>query len=1288
MKNKTSIIVRLFVLLGCFILTACGGDQNDVNCINCVPAAKFKVIKRVRVKQKVQLDASESKPGPNGGELTYEWKFLTIPEKSQVKLQEPNTPRPYFYPDQPGKYVIQLIVDDGVAPSKPYIHEFFTLDAPPIAVAKIVKPVRLTEKLELNGTESEPGPDASTLTYRWILKDKPDQSKTKLFNNDTSHPYMYPDKKGKYVIQLVVNDGINDSPPDIIEFVPLNTRPVARAIYNEPVRVSETVILSAEKSEDIDDDPITCQWKLTSIPNGSFAKLSDPKSVKPTFVADMKGQYTVQLIVNDGQMDSDPFELTIKVHDNPAAKATFKSQNFVNQRVELDGTESRPGVGGGNLVYSWIILEKPPGSQAELSDPNSPKPTFVADKAGKYVIQLVVNDGKGVSAPYNLEYTTKNSPPMAFCDYNRPIYVKQVVQLDASQSFDLDNDPLTFKWLLKSKPLDSKASLASPGGPNPKFVADLPGKYVVQLVVNDGKIDSDTFTLIVSTENSKPVARAGTDITVFEGETVQLDASQSADPDGSPLVFKWSIKQNPEGSTAQLSSENKINPTFQPDVPGIYIIQLIVNDGKLDSEPDTIEIRANASVDLAPGQMDFSYLITDPISLDITGTVSVTILNEGTSPNLDPFMITLFEDQNLNNQLDQSDLILGEYKVTDGPVGKGSITIQVTASGKVSFKENIIFVMIDPLDDIPERDETNNLRSSIEGHECKPPVRQFSPQLAWEWTGSRNDYPKSNQVMCTPMIGNLTDDNNDGKIDLKDIPDIVFITFENYRYEKNGVIRVISGDGTKEHYSIGSIKHESYNLMAFPCYNPALGDIDMDGLMEIIVVMGDLADNKWAVVFEHNGELKWVSDEKSSSQLLNPASVCIADLKSDGVPDVIIGNVVMNNTGQVTMFGKEDMGMYNSVAADIDLDNQLEIIAGRTVYESDGKILWHVGELDDGFNAVANFDNDDHPEIVLVGRGKVSLIEHTGEIIWGPNFISPGGADRGDGGPPLVSDFDGDGRLDIGVAGTSEFTVFNHKGGKLWTAYIQDPSSVTSASAFDFDGDGASEIVYRDSNSLIIFNGLSGEILYEDQAGSGTFIEMPVIADVDNDNSAEIILACNSYVSGSKQGIRVYEEANDLWINTKKIWNQHAYSITNIHENGQVPQFPINNWEIYNNFRQNKMIYPFGCKDISASYIRFNTDDCPNRVHVTARVGNGGSLHIPKGTLISFYQGNPAATGSLIAEIALEKPLNPGEWIDLTAVVKNIKSGKNNIFVIADSSGKIWESNEDNNKTQRSFSCQ
>jgi len=1297
MRHYPFFITRSIVFFCCIILVACGGDEQDITCENCIPIAKISIDKRLRIRQKVELDGSGSTSSPNGGTLSFSWSLPGKPAGSEAEIQDADKVVAYFRPDEPGTYLIQLIVNDGVANSRPCVYEYITLDAPPVARARIVRNVRLTEKLELDGSESTPGPDSTSLTYLWEFNETPDESNASLYNADTVNPHFFPDKKGKYVIQLIVNDGINNSEPVFVEVTPLNTRPVARATYNEPVRIFETIHLSAAHSEDIDNDPLSCKWKMIRRPNGSSAELSDANAITPSFTADSKGEYIVQLIVNDGQIDSEPNEVYIQVHDNPAAKATYEQQLPVLQEVQLDGSESRPGVGGGELTFQWSLENKPPESVATLSDPTSVSPTFMADKPGKYTIQLIVHDGVSESDPFILEYETLNSKPIAVCDYNRPVFVNQIVELDASNSSDLDNDPLIYKWKLSLKPLDSQASLSGATGPNPSFTADRPGKYVVQLVVNDGNEDSNTYTLIVNTENSKPIANAGEDVTVFEGESVQLDGSQSSDADGESLTYEWKVNERPNGSTAQLSSVNKINPIFTPDIPGLYEIQLIVNDGINNSEPDTLVITADASVDLKPGEIDLSDLSTDPETLLVTGTVKVDIINKGTRPIPGKFQVILFEDINNNKKYEGSDPSIAIQTVENEPEGRDMITVELKAGfiddhdffePKVSFVDNIIFVMIDPLDTIREIDETNNMGNSLDGDLCKPPVNDFSPQLAWEWKKSlKNDFPMSNQVVCTPIVGNLTDDNNDDVIDLNDIPDIVFITFEGNNDEKRGVIRAISGDGTEEHFSIGPFNYHDKHFEAFPNYNPALGDIDNDGIVEILVIVNDQVDNKWLAAFENDGSLKWISYDYSSSQMVSPASVAIADLDANGVPEIIVGNFVLSNTGETLMIGKEDNGLNNASVADIDLDSKMEIIAGRTAYEADGTILWHISELNEGFNAIANFDDDDHPEIVLVGKGKVALVEHTGEIIWGPKEIAPGGPFKGDGGPPMISDVDGDGQLEIGIAGSKKFTLFNGNGSLSWIANIEDPSSVTSASAFDFDGDGCSEIVYRDSFSVKIFNGRNGNLLYEDAAGSSTFIEMPIIADVDNDNSAEIVVPCNSYISGDFAGIRVYEDKNDYWINTRKIWNQHAYMTTNIHEDGRIPRVPINNWESYNNFRQNQMDNPFGCKDISASYIRFDLSDCPDSVIVTARIGNAGSLHVPAGTLVSFYLGNPLGRGRLLAELSLNKPIQSGQWKDVSIEFQNTGTVINNIFVVADSNNKLWESNEDNNMSQRSFTC-
>lgn len=132
----------------------------------------------------------------------------------------------------------------------------------------------------------------------------------------------------------------------------------------------------------------------------------------------------------------------------------------------------------------------------------------------------------------------------------------------------------------------------------------------------------------------------------------------------------------------------------------------------------------------------------------------------------------------------------------------------------------------------------------------------------------------------------------------------------------------------------------------------------------------------------------------------------------------------------------------------------------------------------------------------------------------------------------------------------------------------QDCSSrVTTSSVFDFEGDGNPEVVYADETDLMILDGRTGaNIITLGPHDSHTRIEMPVIAD-DSDGNAEIVVRENS----SEQGIVVWEDASDNWLRTRRVWNQHAYAITHITEDGTVPAMMEPNWlnERYNNFRQN-----------------------------------------------------------------------------------------------------------------------
>jgi hypothetical protein len=91
--------------------------------------------------------------------------------------------------------------------------------------------------------------------------------------------------------------------------------------------------------------------------------------------------------------------------------------------------------------------------------------------------------------------------------------------------------------------------------------------------------------LVVTSENRSPNAEAGPDQSVGAGSTVQLNGLLSSDPDGEDLSFYWSSL-----SGVALENSSIAQPQFEALAEGTYLFALIVSDGNVLSQPDTVAI--------------------------------------------------------------------------------------------------------------------------------------------------------------------------------------------------------------------------------------------------------------------------------------------------------------------------------------------------------------------------------------------------------------------------------------------------------------------------------------------------------------------------------------------------------------------------------------------------------------------------------------------------------------------------------------------------------------------------
>lgn len=188
-----------------------------------------------------------------------------------------------------------------------------------------------------------------------------------------------------------------------------------------------------------------------------------------------------------------------------------------------------------------------------------------------------------------------NQAPVADAGLDIDAIVTDPIPLDGSGSYDPDGDTLEYEWSFITMPIGSSATLINETRDEASFYADIPGVYLIELVVRDGSASaSDQVQVNVAEENEPPVANAGPDQNVDVGDTVLLNGSNSYDPDGDALTFSWTIAGAPGASSSFLDSPASALTEFVPDVSGTYIVQLVVSDGISTSAVDSVLVTAVA----------------------------------------------------------------------------------------------------------------------------------------------------------------------------------------------------------------------------------------------------------------------------------------------------------------------------------------------------------------------------------------------------------------------------------------------------------------------------------------------------------------------------------------------------------------------------------------------------------------------------------------------------------------------------------------------------------------------
>ncbi len=610
-------------------------------------------------------------------------------------------------------------------------------------------------------------------------------------------------------------------------------------------------------------------------------------------------------------------------------------------------------------------------------------------------------------------------------------------------------------------------------------------------------------------------------------------------------------------------------------------------------------------------------------------------------------------------------------------------------------------------------------------------------QCYWSEPPEGDGAPTYTDVYQTPLVANLGIEINAG---IAPRPNIVIIASDGtknaYHMYDNGILRIIDGATCLQLGAATTISNDPLvDERVYASVTPAAGDINGDGRTDVVAMakLGGLIAFTWDPAQKKLVKL-WKS-KKSNNTNDNLGvggnvwgGISLVDLNDDGKPEIVHLGAVWSPEGvllsTIPGWANDADGLQTApVLANVDADPAIELVSSETVWQWDTNtnafVPEHTAKNLIGWSAIADFGTFDKspdanaPEIVRIAGGHIYLLSLAGDVL--RDFA----ADGSPGGPPTVADYDGDGKPEIGAAFPGAYVSYDAIDDKeLWRSPSKDASSGrTGSSVFDFNGDGKAEVVYADECYVRVYDGTTGEVQFSQSRRSGTWNENPVVADVDGDYAAEIVVAnstacdqtycgdhnsdnvfddiydpvfkglrcdnnddckskqcsdgfcrcsdntmcdagygcsaplantpgegnvCRSTHTSCKTGVYVFRDGLDDWSNARSMWNQHAYFITNVNDDGTIPRSSDMkaNWTTdgLNNFRQNVPAIK-GPRPVADLTIKLKSFACASTAF-EATVCNRGAALADLGVPVNF---NNAETNELICTTSTDKPLSPGE---------------------------------------------
>ncbi|RNC85546.1 MAG: PKD domain-containing protein [Balneola sp.] len=511
---------------------------NQVYEVNAAPVPEFSVPGYVAPGDIFALNGVESED-PNQDPLIYIW---TVNDE-EVARGDVST----LSLSNPGDYEIKLTVDDqrGVSNSVQSLTQVVHVNAPPSPIITAV-PITSTAKVTFAATQSSDA-ESELASYDWDFGDG-----NRASGPQVDHTYQ---RTGSYTVRLTVDDGSNlrNSVQTSEHVIVVNSYPVAS--FEIPEVVAPGIAFTADASTSTDADGAISKYEWEA--NGSAAGIGRTNTITLT----ESGLHTISLYVTDdsGFDQAKGFSSKqVRVNQPPIPGWRTEPTEIVpNTEIKFFADQSVDP--DGNIdSYLWRFEDG-----TELKGMQIQR-IFSEGGIKRFTITVTDNDG--------LENST--STVEGFVNVNHQPYIvtetvvrsnSTTVRLDASESYDLDNDAITYEWTLPDGTKRKESSFS--------WTAPSPGIHFIGLTLDDGlglsnSVNSESIRVMVN----RPVqAVVDSVITSCSGQTVLFNSSRSFDPDGDAFRAQWDFGN---GVTS-----DEANPSYVYETPGVYEAKLTLSDG-------------------------------------------------------------------------------------------------------------------------------------------------------------------------------------------------------------------------------------------------------------------------------------------------------------------------------------------------------------------------------------------------------------------------------------------------------------------------------------------------------------------------------------------------------------------------------------------------------------------------------------------------------------------------------------------------------------------------------------